>query len=78
MTQHGPGKVIGGESYNWEVWEDPKHSPRWRWQVTAAPLDKDRNVSGPPNVVARGAEATQQDAEQAARQWINDRVDPKA
>ncbi len=78
MTQHGPSKVIGGESYDCEVWEDPEHSPKWRWQVTATPLDKDGNVSGPPKVVARGAEANQKDAEQLAQQWINSRVNPKA
>ncbi len=78
MVQHGTSKMIGGNKYDWEVWEDPEHIPRWRWQVTATPLDQDSNVIGPTKVVARGAEATQKDAEQAAGQWINDRVSPKA
>ncbi len=77
MAQHRPMEVIGGEQCRIEVWEDPEQ-PGWRWHVTAAPLDENLNVSGAPRVVAQGAGATRKKAEQAARQWLDDRLNPKA
>ncbi len=78
MVQHGTSKVIGGGQVRLGGVGRPGAQPEVAVAGYGDPLDKDSNVSGPPKVVARGAEATQKDAEHAAGQWINGRVNPKA
>ncbi len=76
MSEHRPGKVVGGVCYSAEVWEDTNNKPSWRWVVQKAARDENGNPTGPWRDVGSGAEGTEVDAKRAAGKAIEVDTDP--